>query len=68
MKKLPVNEVGLLLHLIRWRDEAEKQIGCATSLICVAHEAGRDGFVLVRRLQDRGIEAHVMHATIRAVR
>ena len=63
MKKMSVDEVGLLSQLHRWRDEAEKEIGCAVNRICVAYEAGRDGFWLVRCLRDRGIEAHVMHAT-----
>ena len=62
MKKLPVDEVGLLSLLHRWRDEAEKA-GGAVPRICVAYEAGRDGFWLARWLRDRDIEAHVMHAT-----
>ena len=49
-----------LLH--RWRDEAKKA-GHAIKRICVAYEAGRDGFWLARWLNDRGIEASVMHAT-----
>ena len=63
MKKLSVDEVGLLSQLHRWRDEAEKEIGRAIPRICVAYEAGRDGFWLARWLHEKGIEAHVMHAT-----
>ena len=63
MKKLPVDETGLLSLLNRWRAEAEKESGRPIRRICVAYEAGRDGFWLARWLRDRGIEAHVMHAT-----
>ena len=63
MKKIPVDEVGLLSLLQRWRDEAEKKTGVSICRICVAYEAGRDGFWLARWLRDKGIEAHVMHAT-----
>jgi len=63
MKKLPVDPAGLLSLLHRWRDEAEKKSGCSIPRICVAFEAGRDGFWLARWLRDRGVEAHVMHAT-----
>ena len=63
MKKLSVDEEGLLALLYRWRAEVEKKTGRSISRICVAHEAGRDGFWLARWLRDHGIEAHVMHAT-----
>ena len=49
--------------LYRWRAEVEKKTGHSISRICVAYEAGRDGFWLARWLRDHGIEAHVMHAT-----
>ena len=62
LKKLAVDEEALLSLLQRWRDEAEKA-GCPIGRICVAYEAGRDGFWLARWLRARGIEAHVMHAT-----
>ena len=62
LKKLAVDEEALLSLLHRWRDEAEKA-GCPIGRICVAHEAGRDGFWLARWLRARGIEAHVMHAS-----
>ncbi len=63
MKKLPADEGKLLAQLHRWRDDAEKATGHAIPRVCVAYEAGRDGFWLARWLRDNGIEAHVMHAT-----
>ena len=63
MKKISVDEEGLLVLLYRWRAEVEKKTGCSITRICVAYEAGRDGFWLARWLRDHGIEAHVMHAT-----
>ena len=62
LKKLAVDQDALLSLLHRWRDEAE-QAGCPIGRICVAYEAGRDGFWLARWLRARGIEAHVMHAS-----
>ena len=61
MKKTSVDEAELLSQLHRWRDEAEKRFDCQVSRICVAYEAGRDGFWLAHWLQDNGIETHVMH-------
>ena len=52
---------ALLSLLHRWREEATKA-GCAIGRMCVAYEAGRDGFWLARWLRARGIEAYVMHA------
>ena len=63
MKKMSVDEAEILSQLHRWRDEAEKRLDCRVSRICVAYEAGRDGFWLVRFLRGSGIEAHVMHST-----
>jgi transposase len=60
-KKLPANEHALLVQIERWRAEAVKA-GHAIKRIVVAFEAGRDGVWLARRLQDHGIEAHVIHA------
>ena len=40
-----------------------KRADCRVSRICVAYEAGRDGFWLARCLRGSGIEAHVMHST-----
>ena len=63
MKKMSVDEAELLSQLYFWRDEAEKRSDCRITRICVAYEAGRDGFWLARCLRDNGIEAHVMHST-----
>ena len=63
MKKMSVDEAEFLSQLHRWRDEAEKRLDCQVSRICVAYEAGRDGFWLARFLRGSGIEAHVMHST-----
>ena len=63
MMKMSVDETELLSQLHRWRDEAEKRLDCRVSRICVAYEAGRDGFWLARCLRGSGIEAHVMHST-----
>ena len=65
-KKLEASEGMLLALLHRWRDEAAKA-GCTIDRITVAFEAGRDGFWLARWLRQRGIEAHVIHATSIAV-
>lgn len=57
MKKLPVDQPGLLSPLHCCRDEAGKKSGCQIPRICVAYEAGRDGFWLARWLHEKGIEA-----------
>ena len=62
MKMMSVDEAELLSQLHRWREEAEKRLDCQVSRICVAYEAGRDGFWLARFLRGSGIEAHVMHS------
>jgi transposase len=62
MKKLAPDAAGLLGLLYRWRDEAVAA-GRLVARICVAYEAGRDGFWLARWLQARGIECHVIHPT-----
>ena len=61
-KKLGADEAGLLSLVHRWRDEAERR-GCRIERICVAFEAGRDGFWLARWLEGHGIEPHVIHAS-----
>ena len=61
-KKMSVDEAELLSWLHRWRDEDEKRLDCKVSRICVAYEAGRDGFWLAHFLRGSGIEAHVMHS------
>jgi transposase len=66
LKKLAVDEAGLLRQLERWREEAGKA-GRKVTRIAVAFEAGRDGFWLARWLRARGVEAHVIHPTSIAV-
>src|ERR1700730_11967807 len=65
-KKIGPNPEVLLQLLYRWRDEAIKA-GKEITRIAVAYETGRDGFWLARWLRDRGIDAHVIHATSVAV-
>lgn len=72
LKRDPLKNQGpdaeaLLRLLHRWRDEAVKA-GRVIERICVAFEAGRDGFWLARWLRGRGIEAHVIHAASIAVK
>ena len=66
MKKIEADEVALLRLLGRWRDEATGA-GRGVTRVCVAFEAGRDGFWLARWLRARGIEAHVIHPSSVAV-
>jgi transposase len=72
LKRDPRKEQGpdaeaLLRLLHRWREEAVKA-GRVIKRICVAFEAGRDGFWLARWLRGRGIEAYVIHASSIAVK
>src|SRR4051794_929862 len=60
LKKLEPDTSGLLMTLEGWRREAERN-GRSIGRICVAYEAGRDGFWLARWLQVQGIEAYVIH-------
>ncbi len=53
---------GLLKILHGWRDEAIKA-GRQITRIAVGYETGRDSFWLARWLRERGIDAHVIHAT-----
>ena len=66
LKKLMPDAEALLRLLQRWRDEAVRS-GRTVTRIAVAYEAGRDGFWLARWLRERGIEAHVIHASSVAV-
>jgi transposase len=66
LKKLDVDEEGLLQLLHRWRDEAINA-GREISRIALAFEAGRDGFWLARWLRARNIEAYVIHPNSVAV-
>ena len=62
LKKLAADPEALLALLYRWRDEATAA-GRPIARLCVAYEAGRDGFWLARWLRARGIECHVIHPT-----
>src|SRR5215470_2030113 len=62
LKKLTPEPEALLRLVHRWRDEAAAT-GHAIARICVAYEAGRDGFWLARWLRARGIDCHVIHPT-----
>jgi transposase len=66
LKKIEADEVALLRLLGRWTDEATKA-GRGITRVCVAFEAGRDGFWLARWLRAHGVEAHVIHPTSVAV-
>jgi transposase len=62
LKKLAADPDALLALLYRWRDQAAAS-GHAVRRICVAYEAGRDGFWLARWLRARGLECDVIHPT-----
>src|SRR4051794_238654 len=56
LKKIEADEVALLRLLGRWTDEATRA-GRGITRVCVAFEAGRDGFWLARWLRAHGGEA-----------
>jgi transposase len=60
LRKLEPEPSGLLAALAGWQDEAQRN-GRNVKRICVAYEAGRDGFWLARWLQARDVEAYVIH-------
>jgi transposase len=66
LKKLAADAAALWRVLEQWCAEAAAA-GRPIERICVAYEAGRDGFWLARWLRGRGVECHVMHATSIAV-
>jgi transposase len=66
LKKIEADEIALLRLLGRWTDEATRA-GRRITRVCVAFEAGRDGFWLARWLRARGVEAHVIHPSSVAV-
>ena len=66
LKKIAADPEELLRLLYRWRDQAIKA-GKDVTRIAVAYETGRDSFWLARWLRDRGIDAHVIHATSVAI-
>jgi hypothetical protein len=61
-KKLAAQASAVLALLERWRAEADRA-GHRIARICVAYEAGSDGFWLARWLRERSIECHVIHPT-----
>src|SRR3954466_6278081 len=65
-KKLGADEHELLKLIYRWRVEASRA-GREIDRICVAFEAGRDGFWLARWLAAKGMEAYVIHSASVAV-
>ena len=65
-QKLAADGPALLALLHRWR-EAAAQAGRPVVRICVAYEAGRDGFWLARWLRMQEVECHVIHPTSIAV-
>ena len=65
-KKINPDPQLLLQLLYCWKVEATKA-GKEITRIAVAYEIGRDGFWLARWLRERGIDAHVIHATSVAV-
>jgi transposase len=60
LRKLDADAEALLALINRWRKEGIKGGGTIKRMV-VAFEAGRDGFWLARWLQERGIEAYVIH-------
>jgi transposase len=66
LKKFKADEQQLLAHLYRWCAEAKKA-GHPINRVCVAFEAGRDGFWLARWLRSHKVEAYVIHPTSVAV-
>jgi transposase len=62
LKKLACDKQALLQQLRSWCEEAQRA-GRPIERICVAYEAGRDGFWLARWLRAQGVEAYVIHPT-----
>src|ERR1700723_1058384 len=62
LKKLAPEPEQLFKLIDRWREESRKA-GRVVRRVCVAFEAGRDGFWLARLLRQHDIEAHVIHPT-----
>lgn len=60
LKKLAIDQEGLLQLLHRWRKEATRA-GRTIKRITVAFEVSRDGFWLARWLRAHEIEVHVIH-------
>ena len=61
-KKIAADKFALAGQIEEWRERAEAA-GHPIKRVCVAMEAGRDGFWLARWLQARDVEAYVIHPT-----
>ncbi len=67
LRKIEVRDIGGITKAIeQWKAEAGKA-GQAVSRVVLGYEAGRDGFWLARALQQKGVEAYVMHPASIAV-
>jgi transposase len=62
LKKLAPDPEKLFTLIDRWREES-RRAGRVVRRVCVAFEAGRDGFWLARLLRQHDIEAYVIHPT-----
>jgi transposase len=62
LKKLKPEPEQLFKLIDRWREES-RRAGGVVRRVCVAFEAGRDGFWLARLLRQHDIEAYVIHPT-----
>jgi len=62
LKKLKPDPEQLFKLIDRWREES-RRAGHVVRRVCVAFEAGRDGFWLARLLRQHDIEAYVIHPT-----
>src|SRR5271167_4725735 len=62
LKKLKPDPEQLFKLIDRWREES-RRAGRVVRRVCVAFEAGRDGFWLARLLRQHAIEAYVIHPT-----
>jgi transposase len=62
LKKLAPDPERLFKLIDRWREES-RRAGRVVRRVCVAFEAGRDGFWLARLLRRHDIEAYVIHPT-----
>src|SRR5277367_4410425 len=62
LKKLAPDSEQLLKLINRWREES-RRAGRVVRRVCVAFEAGRNGFWLARLLRQHDIEAYVIHPT-----
>src|ERR1700691_5713592 len=62
LKKLKPDPGQLFKLIDRWREES-RRAGRLVRRVCIAFEAGRDGFWLARLLRQHDIEAYVIHPT-----